>query len=318
MNPMMMNMNNQMMMNQMMMNQMGNPEMNSNNFEGNQMQFNNNDFNNNDFNNNNFNNIEVRIKNVVEPYEEKIKELEDKLRQKDFEIIVLKEKLYACQSQLNPNQINMNMDMNLQNLINNSQNDDSKINVNFRFSGKNLNKDFPVIKEQCSLEEIFEDVLKRISYKYQFIYKKYIFILNAKRINHNLTLGECGFSNNCNIFIIKPINSNKKDEDKDEDEDIIENISNNIDFPNRKINIVFKTVQGVIFNFHLNQNRSIGMALELFIERMILKKEDIDKIYFLYNASKINLYDSTSLKKFFKNNNNPTIVVNDVNNIIGA
>ena len=33
MNPMMMNMNNQMTMNQMMMSQMGNPDMNSNNFE---------------------------------------------------------------------------------------------------------------------------------------------------------------------------------------------------------------------------------------------------------------------------------------------
>lgn len=312
---MMMNMNNQMTMNQMMMSQMGNPDMNSNNFEGNQMQINNNDFNNNDFNNNNFNNIELRIKNVVEPYEEKIKELEEKLRKKDFEIIVLKEKLYACQSQLNPNQINMNMDMNMQNLINNSQNDDSKISVIFRFSGQNLNKDLPVIKEQCSLEEIFEDVLKRISYKYQFIYKKYKFIYNAKRVNHNLTLGECGLSNNCNIFIVKPpINSDKKDED----EDIIENISNNIDFPDRKINIKFKTLHGAIFNFQLNQNRTIGMALELFIERMNLKKEEIDKIYFLYNASKINLHDSTSLKKLFKNNNNPTIVVNDTNNIIGA
>ena len=311
---MMMNMNNQMMnMNQMMMmmNQIGNSEMNSNNFEGNQMQF-----NNNDFINNNFNNIELRIKNIVEPYEEKIKELEEKLRKKDFEIIVLKEKLYACQSQLNPNQINMNIDMNMQNLINNSKNDYSKINLNFRFSGPNNN--LPLIQEQCSLEEIFEDVLKRISYKYQFIYKKYRFICNAKKINHNLTLGQCGLSNNCNIFIVKPKSYDKKDEDEDEDEDIIENISNNIDFQDKKLNIKFKTLQGIIVNVQLNQNRTIGMALELFIERLNLKKEQIDKIYFLYNASKINLHDSTSLKKFFKNNNDPLIIVNDVNNIIGA
>ena len=275
-------------------------------------------FNNNDLINNNFNNIELRIKNVVEPYEEKIKELEENLRKKDFEIIVLKEKLYACQSQLNPNQINMNIDMNMQNLINNSKNDYSKINLNFRFSGPNPN--LHLIKEQCSLEEIFEDVLKRISYKYQFIYKKYRFIYNAKKINHNLTLGECGLSNNCNIFIVKPKSYDQKDEDEDEDEDedIIENISNNIDFQDKKLNIKFKTLQGNIVNVQLNQNRTIGMALELFIERLNLKKEQIDKIYFLYNASKINLHDSTSLKKFFKNNNDPLIIVNDVNNIIGA
>ena len=62
----------------MNMNQMGSSEMNSNNFEDNQMQFNNN------FNNNNFYNIELRIKSVVEPYEEKIKELEEKLRKERF------------------------------------------------------------------------------------------------------------------------------------------------------------------------------------------------------------------------------------------
>ena len=297
----MMNMNQMMMM----MNQMENSDMNPNNFEGNQKQF-----NNNNFNNNNFNNIELRIKNVVEPYEEKIRELEEKLRKKDFEIIVLKEKLYACQSQLNPNQINMNM--NMPNIINNNQNYDSKINLNFKFSSQNEN--IPLIQEQCSLDEIFEDVLKRISYKYQFFYKKYKFIFNAKKININLTLGQCGISNNNYIFIIKPQNYNKKDED----EDIIENISNNLDLPNRKINIIFNNVNGAKFTFKLNQNITIGMALEVFIERMNLKKEDIDKICFLYNASKINLHDSTSLKKFFKNNNNPSIIVNDASNIIGA
>ena len=33
------------------------------------------------------------IKNIVKPYEDKIKELEEKIRQKDFEIAVLKQKL---------------------------------------------------------------------------------------------------------------------------------------------------------------------------------------------------------------------------------
>jgi len=205
--------------------------------------------------------------------------------------------------------------MNMPNLINNIQNDDSKIKINFRFSGSedNINK---VIEEQCSLEEIFEDVLKRISFKYQFLYQKYICAFNAKKINHNLTLAECGFYNNCNIFLVKTKGIGKKDED--EDEDIVENISNNLDFPDKKINIIFKTTQGDEINIQLNQNRTIGMALELFIERMNLEKEKVDKINFIYNGAKIDLHDSTSLKKLFKNNNNPTIIVNDINNLIGA
>ena len=35
----------------------------------------------------------LRIKNIIQPYENKIKELEEIIRQKDFEIAVLKDKL---------------------------------------------------------------------------------------------------------------------------------------------------------------------------------------------------------------------------------
>ena len=51
---------------------------------------------------------------------------------------------------------------------------------------------------------------------------------------------------------------------------------------------------------------------------MNLEKEKVDKINFIYNGAKIDLHDSTPLKKLFKNNNNPTIIVNDINNLIGA
>ena len=74
------------------------------------------------------------------------------------------------------------------------------------------------------MEEIFKDVLKRISFKYQFLYKKYKCIFNVRKINLNLTLAECGFYNNCNIFLVKLKGIGKKDED----EDIVENITNNL------------------------------------------------------------------------------------------
>ena len=35
----------------------------------------------------------IRIKNIIQPYENKIKELEEIIRQKDFEIALLKDKL---------------------------------------------------------------------------------------------------------------------------------------------------------------------------------------------------------------------------------
>ena len=42
--------------------------------------------------------ISSRIKVIVEPYEKKIKDLEEQIRQKDFEIAVLKEKLHISEN----------------------------------------------------------------------------------------------------------------------------------------------------------------------------------------------------------------------------
>jgi hypothetical protein len=76
-NPMLMN---QMGINQMMMNQMGlNPMLIKN--QPNQI------------NPIGMDNTTLNIKNIVQPYENKIKELEEIIRQKDFEITVLKQKL---------------------------------------------------------------------------------------------------------------------------------------------------------------------------------------------------------------------------------
>ena len=53
------------------------------------------------------------IRNIIQPYENKIRELEEIIKQKDFEIIVLKQKLnynnISNINNINPMMINMNM-----------------------------------------------------------------------------------------------------------------------------------------------------------------------------------------------------------------
>ena len=53
------------------------------------------------------------IRNIIQPYENKIRELEEIIKQKDFEIIVLKQKLnnknISNINNINPIMINMNM-----------------------------------------------------------------------------------------------------------------------------------------------------------------------------------------------------------------
>ena len=43
-------------------------------------------------------NTALNIKNIIQPYENKIRELEEIIKQKDFEIIVLKQKLNTNES----------------------------------------------------------------------------------------------------------------------------------------------------------------------------------------------------------------------------
>ena len=45
------------------------------------------------------------IKNIIQPYENKIRELEEIIKQKDFEIIVLKQKLNNNNPMVNMNQM---------------------------------------------------------------------------------------------------------------------------------------------------------------------------------------------------------------------
>ena len=87
---------NQIPMNQMQMNQIPINQMQMNQMPMNQMPM---------HQINNIDNTTLNVKSIVQPYENKIKDLEEIIRQKDFEIAVLKQKL----NKLNNNFMNMNI-----------------------------------------------------------------------------------------------------------------------------------------------------------------------------------------------------------------
>ncbi len=80
----------------------------------------------------------MRIKAIIEPYEKKIMELENLIRQKDFEIILLKEKI----KDISNNQVMMNIQNNM-NLMNpmmlNNNNENFINNFNFNISNNDNN-----------------------------------------------------------------------------------------------------------------------------------------------------------------------------------
>ena len=88
-----------------------------------------------------------------------------------------------------------------------------------------------------------------------------------------------------------------------------------------KINVIFKTTQGTTTAMVYDYGTTIDKALEKYLKRVgrpDLYREKSNKICFLFNAAQLKIGDQTKVEAFFKNVQNPKVVVNDVNNLIGA
>ena len=90
-----------------------------------------------------------------------------------------------------------------------------------------------------------------------------------------------------------------------------------------KINVIFKTTQGVTHTLVYNYGTTIDEVLRKYLKRV--NREDLlndeqtrGKICFLFNAAQLKFGSNTKIEEFFKGISNPKVVVNDVNNLIGA
>ena len=252
----------------------------------------------------------LRIKSIIEPYEKKIKDLEEQIRQKDFEIAVLKEKLNKSVNNgmgmgFIPPMMNMNMNLNNEAI----NNDKEIIEIYFRFNGDNPPNNLP-LKQKCFIDDEFglvqKKVLKKLNISGNADDLKFIF--NAKKAIPSLTISELGITNDSNIFIVKTSLKNVEISLKEEE------------YSSDKITVIFKAILGSIATMYLAQNISIGLAIQKYLIR-VDKKELINNhennLAFLYNAKRYRPNDTISLKSLFKGNQGK-IVVNDIKYLIGA
>ena len=134
------------------------------------------------------------------------------------------------------------------------------------------------------------------------------FIFNAKKTFPSLTVSELGITNDSNIFIVIPVSKNVELSLKEEE------------YSKDNFTLIFKTTTDYKITMHLNQNMSIGLAIQKYLIR-VDKKELINNhennLAFLYNAKRYRPNDTISLKSLFKGNQG-TIIVNDVKDLIGA
>ena len=77
-------------------------------------------------------------------------------------------------------------------------------------------------------------------------------------------------------------------------------------------NIIFKTSNEIKRKMSVYYDRPIGWLLKYYlvvVKKPELIKDDNNRIFFIYNSSKINFNNRTTIKEFFKHDDNPTIIV---------
>ena len=215
----------------------------------------------------------LRIKNLIQPYENKIKELEEIIRQKDFEIAVLKDKINNNNFNIqNPNLMNMNP-MNMMMQVPNKEIEKGKEIVVYRM---NSFKEMLPGKYICYENEMTFKLLDRMIGNYPWNLLK--FLCNEKTLHPFLTIKENGIKDGSIINYC------------------------------RALNILFKNNIGSSIIIALDDNYPIKKAIKFYLLK-IGKEGCFNKFFFLYNYTRLNIKDKTPIKNIFKYDPNPTIIV---------
>ena len=337
-NPMMGNMNANPMMGNMNANQMiGN--INANPMMGN--------MNNQLMTNFAMDNTALKLKAIIDPYEKRITELEQKLKDKDFQILLLNEKLEQYKNKemlmnsqinnmnnninmINPNPMMVNNNVNWMDIYNNFGNNNMNIdsanmnnlnnnnalpkwNISFKYNEQEY-------KERCNPDDNTERTFKRFCKKIGIKFKNCKFVLGGKNVHPRLTFAQAGIGDNSTILIIKNNSINDLDdaEKESDSEDFCEDFCQ-CQCEGYKMNITFTTTKGSNKNIVFSLEHSIDTLLKKYL--FLVGKPEIymqksERIGFLYNGINLKFGSKTKIKDSFNNIICPKIIVNDIDNII--
>ena len=224
------------------------------------------------------------IKNIIQPYENRIRELEEIIKQKDFEIIVLKQKLnnnnISNINNINPMMINMNMNpFNIMMGNMNQQKENKGKEIYLKVISENKSEliscfkedKASILKEKCNLNEG-------------------ALTFNYKLIDYDKTIEENGIYDDSLIYATHKI-----------------------------MNVEFKYQNGETKVISLSEICPISIALIYYcinLGRIYLMMDEFYKdISFLYNARQLKIGDKTPIKEIF-NGTNPIVRVELLNNLI--
>lgn len=228
-----------------------------------------------------------RIKEIIKPYENRIKELEETIRKLNFKLAVLKDKLNYInnQQQLMGNNINNSMVNSI---------DYDIIKLNFEYGND-------VQKIKCLKDELVMSIINKYCKKNNLNQNLLLFYFQNKIIPNYMTASEIGLENNFSIYAQNKINSSLNNN--------IFPIKNNFGFNNnlnmvnsnteRKINLIFnyKDKKVVIL---LGENSPVGNGLRAFLEKENINKNEYKGFTFVYDGVNISLTDQRRPNEVFK------------------
>jgi len=259
------------------------------------------------------------MRNKVNLYAKRIKTLEERIKEKDTEIINLRNMLSRNfnynqnMQQINYNHYPMMMGqinnfMNYGNQTNNNNNmakEDSSefLTINFIFDDRK-------IAVQGTLDMTIEKLIKNFRLKLgkEVLIEDYFFKENKIDKDSKLTLQQSGISNKDDIYVFDQNDKIKQ-----------ENISKMLSHKNEIIVITFNVSTGNKVQISFRYYTKISTVLESFCNKIGFQKYIIEKdIMFLYNGEKLTIGDNRTIGEISGGKDSILISVYDLEGVIGA
>ena len=264
------------------------------NNSNNQMMMNN---NNNQISNNKMKELLEELdymRNKVNLYEKRIKTLEDRIKEKDSEIVDLKNRL----------------------------SDNNKIMKEMKIKPKKLTLKFVVnndvsILVQCTSDKKIESAIKNFKTKLcnDEIFNKLSFFYKGKELDKNLLIEEYGISNNDTIDAV-----DKNDENQMKRLNIIPSLipgASELEMFYPNISITFNASTGNKTKMRFREDTKLSDAIKLYCEKASIEVNEIGKNFiFLYNGAQIDHNSNQIIQAMFRNN--AVITVYDLKAIFAA
>ena len=226
-----------------------------------------------------------RVKEIIKPYEYRIKELEETIRKLNFQLAVLKDKLKHVN---NPSMVNST--------------DWDVIKINFEYGNE-------VQKIKCLKDELVMSIINKFCKKNNFNQNSLMFYFQNKIIPNYMTASEIGLENNFSIYAKNKINSSlNKFENQNNNNNIFPQ-KNNFGFDNNlnKINYNTERKINLIFNYKdkkvvilLGENSPVGDGLRAFLAKENINDNEYKGFTFVYDGSNISLTDQRRPNEVFK------------------